>query len=402
MTTDTRSPSDIERDIERERAGLTSTLDDLQNKFSVETIARQFTDHFREHGGDMSRSVTNAVKSNPVALALTGVGLAWLMMGDRSGGDSRTARNHAYGRPDIDRSDYLSDSGRRDHDVRDRDRGSRYRQDNFASTGYGESSRFARSEGLSNHDDLPSWARQGTSVSEAATPSKRGGLGSGAADMARTAADTVADTARKTGAAVAGSTKDAAGAAADAGRYVSESAHSMGSAATERAAALRERLAEGTEQLSEAARERVIAARQSAVEARAAAASLARRGSERAADIFEEQPLIAGAIAVALGAALGAALPRSRMEDHYLGEQSDYLISEAERIYAEETAKIGKVAEAATEEARKIATEVKDKADAAAPTADAMVDKAKASGQRIVDAAEAEADNQHLGPAKRS
>lgn len=41
MTSNNRSPEEIEREIERERAGLTSTLDDLQDKFSVETIARQ-------------------------------------------------------------------------------------------------------------------------------------------------------------------------------------------------------------------------------------------------------------------------------------------------------------------------------------------------------------------------
>lgn len=50
MTSNNRSPEEIEREIERERAGLTSTLDDLQDKFSVETIARQFSDQFREHG----------------------------------------------------------------------------------------------------------------------------------------------------------------------------------------------------------------------------------------------------------------------------------------------------------------------------------------------------------------
>ena len=89
MTSNNRSPEEIEREIERERAGLTSTLDDLQDKFSVETIARQFSDQFREHGGDIGRSVTDAVKRNPIALALTGVGLAWLMAGDKMQGRDR-------------------------------------------------------------------------------------------------------------------------------------------------------------------------------------------------------------------------------------------------------------------------------------------------------------------------
>jgi hypothetical protein len=84
MKDDSRGPEEIKREIERERAGLTDALDGLQNKFSVESIARQVSDQFREHGGDIGRSVSEAVKRNPVALALTGVGLAWLMMGDKS------------------------------------------------------------------------------------------------------------------------------------------------------------------------------------------------------------------------------------------------------------------------------------------------------------------------------
>ena len=48
MKNDSRSPEEIEREIERERAGLTDALDGLQNKFSVESIARQVSDQFRE------------------------------------------------------------------------------------------------------------------------------------------------------------------------------------------------------------------------------------------------------------------------------------------------------------------------------------------------------------------
>ena len=52
MTNETRSPKEIERDIERERAGLTNTLSDLQDRFSIESLARQVSDQVREHGGE--------------------------------------------------------------------------------------------------------------------------------------------------------------------------------------------------------------------------------------------------------------------------------------------------------------------------------------------------------------
>ena len=154
------------------------------------------------------------------------------------------------------------------------------------------------------------------------------------------------------------------------------------------------RLAEGTENLTEEARERVIAAREKAVELRDAAASQARQGRDRAVDFFEDQPLIAGALAVALGAALGAALPRSGMEDRYLGDRSDALFDEAERIFIEEKRKLGEVAKAATDEAKTIAREAKQDADDAAPAdtaAQAVADKAKTAGERLVEATEDEA-----------
>ena len=100
MTNDTRSPAEIERDIERERAGLSHTLEDLQDKFSVEGVVRQVSDQFREHGGDFGRSVTDAVKRNPIGLALTGVGLAWLMFGDSTG--NRGSHDPRYSRRDLD------------------------------------------------------------------------------------------------------------------------------------------------------------------------------------------------------------------------------------------------------------------------------------------------------------
>ncbi|WP_298447477.1 DUF3618 domain-containing protein [uncultured Marinobacter sp.] len=346
MTNESRSPEEIEREIERERAGLTGALDDLQNKFSIESIARQVSDQFREHGGDIGRSVSEAVKSNPVALALTGVGLAWLIMGDRSGGRDRYDHNRSYGRPDFN----YNDEGP----------GIRTRRSNVDSSASGNLS----------------------------------GARSNAVGEARSARSPVTDKA-----------KGAARAVSDKAQSAADSAHNLASSATDRAATWREQLTEGTENFTEEARNRVIAARESAIDARDAAASYARQGRERAVDMFEEQPLVAGALAVAVGAALGAALPRSRMEDQYLGEHSDKLFDDAERIFEEEKQKLGRVAKAATDEAKKAVSESREKADDAAPAdtaGQAVADEAKSYGKRIVDAAESEAEKQNVGDIKKS
>ena len=410
MRNDTRSPEEIERDIKRERAGLTDTLDDLQDRFSIEHVARQFSDQFREHGGDIGRSVSEAVKRNPVALALTGVGLVWLMMGDKSNGrdhyDSDRDRDRRFGRSDHDNR-YGEDRHDRDHVGRTGlpSRASSAPQGRTMGPQPGNPSKPYYSGRHGSHQDTPSWARTSDDDDQESMASKVRGAASNASDSISGAASSATETARNAGSAVADTAKGAVDAVADNGKSMADNAQNFASTASERAAALRERLAEGTENLTDEARNRVVAARERAMEARDAAASYARQGRERAVYIFEEQPLIAGALAVALGAALGAALPRSRMEDQHLGETSDQLMDEAERIFEEEKGKLGKVAKAATDEAKNIVKEAKNNADDAAPAdtaAQAVADKAKSAGQRIVEAAESEAKKQDVGDVKKS
>ena len=410
MTSDTRSPEEIERDIERERAGLSNTLDDLQDRFSVETMARQVSDQFREHGGEIGRSVTDAVKRNPVAVALTGVGLAWLMLGDRTA----PRRRHDDERDDRYRED------RRYYDAHRVDPGEDARVGATGMPGAGHPAGRASgpqpgdrttpnySGTYSNPAHTPSWARQDededgsdSKIRDAASDARDrvSGAASKVGDKMSGAASSAAGTAREAGSSVADSARNAGGSVSEAGRSVADGARDIASSASDRAAKLRAALAEGTEDLSSEARLRVIAARERAIDARNAATRYARQGRDKATDVFEEQPLIAGALAVALGAALGAALPRSRVEDRYLGDQSDQLMDEAERIYAEEKHKLTEVAKAARDEAQDIAAEAKSDAESAAKGA---VEKAKASGERVADAAEAEAKKQNVGHVKSS
>jgi hypothetical protein len=381
MANDHRSPQEIEDEIERERAELTETLSDLQDKISFDGLTRQVADQVREHSSEIGHSISDAVKRNPIALALTGVGIAWLMMGNGATPRRDGIRSHR--------------TGDREHD-RDERYGYYARPDIAESTGHwqtrerhdGETVRRVRVRDR----DVPSWARthpdmsderSGISEKAGAASARVASAASSASSEAQDVAHTVADKAR-----------DAAYSVSQAGQSAASGARNMVSSGSEQAAALRERISEGTEHLSDEARERVIAARERAIEARDAALHYARRGRDKAIDLFDENPLIAGALALAVGAAVGAALPRSRVEDEYLGEHSDHLMDEAERIFREESEKVSKVVKAGTDEAKAIARERKAEADAAAPAdtaAEAAANKAKASGKRIADAAGAEA-----------
>jgi hypothetical protein len=81
MTHDTRTADEIERDIQRERAQMSDSINNLQEKFSVDSIVNDLGNMFRTQGEDLSRTFSQTVGRNPAAVALVGVGLAWLIIG---------------------------------------------------------------------------------------------------------------------------------------------------------------------------------------------------------------------------------------------------------------------------------------------------------------------------------
>lgn len=381
MTTQTRSPEEIERDIERDRAGLTQNLESLQDRFSLDTVVRQVGDQLRLHGGDMGKSVADAAKDNPIALALTGIGLAWLMFGSGR-------------RPGSDGDDGWADPASRPYGARAEFDPPR-RQDPFGagpvrSPIRPSSQALAKPRGL---DESPSWARDPD-----AFYSDDFATGDPASRTDRDAASTVSDRLRATGAA-------ASDRVSAAGAGVADAARSIGASVSGGAARGRSMLHEGTETLSEEARARVLAAREQAIAARRAAMRSFRSASETTGDFYDRQPLAMGAIALAVGAAIGGAMPRTKTEDDLIGAQSDSLMAEAERIFAEEYGKAQKVAASVVKEAKDMATEAKDDLDATAPgektAVEATADRAESAADRLVGAAQDAAAREGLGKPNR-
>ncbi|MEX2617636.1 MAG: DUF3618 domain-containing protein [Alphaproteobacteria bacterium] len=84
-----KSSAQLEREVDQQRAHVSSTVDALQAKISVKGIANGIIDVISEHGGDISRNLGETVKRNPLPLLLTGIGLAWLIAGTNRQGNSR-------------------------------------------------------------------------------------------------------------------------------------------------------------------------------------------------------------------------------------------------------------------------------------------------------------------------
>jgi hypothetical protein len=159
-------------------------------------------------------------------------------------------------------------------------------------------------------------------------------------------------------------------------------------------------IADGTEHLGEEAKARVIAARRRAIEAASSIPSLS-EGADMAADYYDRQPLVFGALALALGAAIGSAIPRTRTEDAYLGGASDDLYHEAERIFAEERAKAERAVSKTVEEVQNVVFEAKSeldrKAEGDGTAAETIEEKGKSAATRIAETAKAAAREEKLG-----
>jgi hypothetical protein len=71
------------------------------------------------------------------------------------------------------------------------------------------------------------------------------------------------------------------------------------------------------------------------------ASRLGSRAQQSFFDVLEREPLVLGALGLAIGAAIGAMLPRTEVEDRFMGETRDRLRDDAE-AYAREQMERGK------------------------------------------------------------
>src|SRR5579884_1529298 len=99
-----RSAAEIEQDIERIRAELGLTLEALRHKLTARHLLQRGIDMITEAiGEERGMSIGfNGFRADPIALALLGIGVAWLIAADTARGAIRAVRDTAgeyTGRP---------------------------------------------------------------------------------------------------------------------------------------------------------------------------------------------------------------------------------------------------------------------------------------------------------------
>ena len=78
------------------RARMDGRLTELQEHLTPGQILDDVMEYFRDtQGGDFGRNLMTSVRNNPLPAAITGIGLAWLMVS----GSGMTAGNGVHSRP---------------------------------------------------------------------------------------------------------------------------------------------------------------------------------------------------------------------------------------------------------------------------------------------------------------
>ncbi|WP_459629302.1 DUF3618 domain-containing protein [Alsobacter sp. R-9] len=325
MTDDTngRSADEIARDVESSRARVTETLDELKARMSPGQLLDEMLAYTKGAGGEFLSNAGRAARDNPLPVLLVGAGLALLATSRGGASDSRSRSYRSYTR---DRGYMYGDDGR--------------------SYGYGEDG-----EGEPGILD-----RVGATAS---------GVASSVSDAASRVSEAASSGVRRTRDTM-GHVADTVGGAASA---ASEAGSEMARRTAHAASSVRDTLASTTDYARRAIHDRRD--------------DLAWAGSNvwrRATQVMEEQPLAVGALGLLVGAALGSILPRSRVEDAWMGE------------YAEEARHQAlEMAEAGYQEAKHVVQEtvrtVSDELGQRGLDADSLKDAASAAAERAREAA---------------
>ena len=333
--------NELERDLERRRARLGATLEDLGDRLSPEHALQNAS----ELANDLGTAAVSVAKRNPLALALVGAGLALALSNTGpSAGDIRRG------------GERLGDKGR--------DLGRRVRDNLPGSGGDSDSATVAPVQGRTV---------RATPVMDRRSPAWMADLDD-TPQVSQSRVDELRDAARAKG------------------EEISEAVALRRARLQAQAERLRARFAEGTEHLGTEARARVVEARERAYVLSRRAQDAATEGASRARSFYEEHPLIVGTLALAGGAAVGAMLQRTERENRAFGSHSDRFLSEAERVLEEESRKARDAGRAAYEEGK---ATLKEKTGN--PSVSDVKDAVEEAGNRAAEAAKTTAKNEDLG-----
>jgi len=164
-----KEPEQLEREVREARDQLSSTVEEISGRLSPGELLDQALDVTKGYGGDFAKNLGQQAKDNPLALMVTGVGMAWMMLGNQqqsavsgsAGFNQSNGEKNRFGASmDIDGVNrtgpgYASDSMGTDVDKNDSDTGGSIAQQMPDSQQVKEYARSAQTQLQSTLQDQP-------------------------------------------------------------------------------------------------------------------------------------------------------------------------------------------------------------------------------------------------------
>lgn len=321
---DNRRPEEIEHDIERTRAQLSSNIDAIQSKLTPGQMMDQAIGYARTSlPADFGSNLNHAVRENPIPVTLIGLGLAWLAMSGKQRPGYMNASSHRSGR------------GSLHHDSTHRPGSGFASEHGIDYAGQGDVNDHGVGGHITGDHDDSGMHKAGSRMSEKGQQLK--------------------------------------GRASETGRNLKEKASSATQSLKEKVGAagqsIRGRASEMSQRFSESKSSKGDRSSGMTQNARARASELGQRSQQQyyraksnLTHMVEEQPLLLGALGVAVGTLIGAMLPPTRREDELLGRTRDDLFERGQQMARERAEQLKssaqRVAEAAQEEAKRAGSEM--------------------------------------------
>lgn len=313
MTYDNKSSADLEREVNAQRDRVEARIGEIKDKLSPGQLLDEALSYTKHGGAHFASNLGGQISANPLPAALVGIGLAWLISSSASG-------NHqpAAGHADVAHDDHSYPYARASGSIRRISHKSNEAGEWWSEF---ESSTGQRYKAKSNELG----ERVGHFTDD--TGKMFGGFIDEAGNRVRDFQDE------------AGNMLSQARSWAD--HNWRDLRHSVGGGLSGAGSAVKDaasNVMSGTRHLGSSAQHQ------------------SDQFSRQIVNLFDQQPLIAGALAFAVGAAAGAALPHTAQEDELLGEQADKLRGKAVKT-------AGKLYEDGKEKAAEIYEDVKGQAE---------------------------------------
>ncbi|MET3900405.1 ElaB/YqjD/DUF883 family membrane-anchored ribosome-binding protein [Devosia sp. UYZn731] len=316
-----KTAAELEREIQAQRSQVESRIDEIQERLSPGQLVDELLSYGKNHGGgDFVANLGRSATSNPLPIALVGIGLAWLMA--KPGSDAKTS----IGKGDQAWNDSIN--ARRGYNAR------------------------------SDYDDTyPVTTINGSSLQRLGRVSDHGHSYSEFADDAGKKFRALTDETGKR-----------------AGHFVDEAGNTFSGFTDSAGEQVKNFRDEAGNLLDEATgwaahnwqkvQEKLHDARDAVGSGRDQAGLQADQLTQTVLTQFRDQPLVGGALAFAIGAALGSALPHTPQEDALMGEAADAVKAkagtQAADLYAQGKEQVADLYDKASEKAGDLYHEAKD------------------------------------------